>query len=120
VSDETWRIVIVGTGEEKPNLDALLAELKAAGHEVGEVRTGPKALTTEEKFDSKVDFNGPQFNGTPCWLWVGAVNRGGYGNFRAAAGASGSKAPIGTNGYVPDQVLHRARLHRPVQESMSF
>ncbi len=34
-----------------------------------------------ERFWAKVDL-GPLWNGTPCWLWTGAPNNGGYGSCR--------------------------------------
>lgn len=35
----------------------------------------------EERFWAKVDKNGPIWNGTPCWLWLGSQRNGGYGQF---------------------------------------
>lgn len=33
------------------------------------------------RFWTKVDKNGPLWNGTPCWLWTAGINRDGYGIF---------------------------------------
>lgn len=32
-----------------------------------------------EKFFNRVNKFGPIYDSTPCWLWVGALNNGGYG-----------------------------------------
>lgn len=43
----------------------------------------PPRLTRppSERFWSKVDKNGPLWNGVPCWLWTAATNGDGYGKF---------------------------------------
>jgi hypothetical protein len=37
-------------------------------------------LTTEERFWAKVNFDGPPWNGTPCWEWTASLTKG-YGRF---------------------------------------
>lgn len=39
-----------------------------------------------ERFWPKVNRNGPMWNGTPCWLWIGAIKDQGYGNFKDSSG----------------------------------
>ena len=34
-----------------------------------------------DRFWAKVDFNGPLWNGTPCWVWAASLDREGYGLF---------------------------------------
>lgn len=38
--------------------------------------------TVEERFWSKVNKNGPLWNGTHCWLWTGSRDKDGYGKLR--------------------------------------
>lgn len=38
--------------------------------------------TASERFWEKVDKNGPRILKTPCWVWTGSKNQGGYGQFR--------------------------------------
>jgi hypothetical protein len=42
-------------------------------------------VSLEDRFLSKVDKNGPEFEGVPCWLWIIGTNRSGrngeYGRF---------------------------------------
>lgn len=40
-------------------------------------------------FWAKVDKNGPAWSGTPCWLWLGAKNHGGYGQAKKPSGRRG-------------------------------
>ena len=42
----------------------------------------PVKPTVGDRFWSKVDKNGPLFNGTPCWLWTASQDGRGYGQFR--------------------------------------
>lgn len=41
------------------------------------------AISTEQRFWSKVDKNGPTMPhmDTPCWIWTAAKRHGGYGSF---------------------------------------
>lgn len=41
-----------------------------------------EALTPRMQACVQVDEQGPHYNGTPCWLWTGEINRNGYGTFR--------------------------------------
>ena len=45
----------------------------------------PRSLVkpVEPRFWSKVDKNGPLFEGSPCWIWKAAINASGYGVFPA-------------------------------------
>ena len=40
----------------------------------------PPMTERADRFWSKVNFQGPLWNGTPCWLWTGCLV-GGYGQF---------------------------------------
>jgi hypothetical protein len=40
----------------------------------------------QDRFWPKVDKNGPDYNGTPCWVWTGAHSKGGYGQIRGVNG----------------------------------
>lgn len=51
----------------------------------------PKHLrvpTLEDRFWERVDKNGPVMRPElgPCWIWIGAINHGGYGDFYESAG----------------------------------
>lgn len=52
-------------------------------------KTGPTPIPVAERFWSKVDYHGPvplhRPDLGPCWVWMGAIGRGGYGNFAADA-----------------------------------
>ncbi len=48
-----------------------------------------KRRSPMERFWSHVDKNGPLWNGTPCWVWTGAVDGGGYGHFGLPSGHRG-------------------------------
>ena len=39
-----------------------------------------------ELFWAKVDKNGPDWNGTPCWVWRACLSRSGYGRFSCGYG----------------------------------
>lgn len=44
-----------------------------------------QALPERMQLCVQVDLDGPGYNGTPCWLWQGELNRNGYGTFRVQA-----------------------------------
>lgn len=52
-------------------------------------------MTDAERFDAKVDFNGPLWNGTPHWLWTASLfTQSGYGQFNIGSKAEGNKRPV--------------------------
>jgi len=82
----------------------------------------PKSPTAPElRFDRRVNFEGPEFEGAPCWLWTGAGTGNGYAQFQT--GGRGSKHALVHRwnyerhvGPIPDgwQVDHRCRVTRCV------
>lgn len=42
---------------------------------------------TISRFWTKVDQNGPLWNDTPCWVWIGTVNNAGYGRHHTNNGS---------------------------------
>ena len=63
-----YRVVISGRGPKPPDLMPHLVALGGRGHLVRKVEP-----TDAERFDGFVDFNGPMFNETPCWIWKGSA-----------------------------------------------
>ena len=46
--------------------------------------TGGRRVTDpQDRFWPRVNKDGPLWNGTPCWEWLGRIDRGGYGGFKA-------------------------------------
>lgn len=79
------RVPIVPEGCGKVRAGAQYVAAPGVTQEISPVRTH---LTTDERFWSKVDKNGPipvcRPDLGPCWLWTGAVSgQTGYGAFRA-------------------------------------
>jgi hypothetical protein len=44
-------------------------------------KTGPKPVPPAVRFWRFVRKDGPLWNGTPCWPWIGGKDRTGYGRF---------------------------------------
>ncbi len=45
-------------------------------------KRGVAVIPLEDRLWSKVDKNGPLWNGSPCWVWTGSLDVAGYGRFR--------------------------------------
>lgn len=48
--------------------------------------------SVEDRFWSKVEKNGPLWNGSPCWLWTAYCDKDGYGHWTPTHGAAGKRA----------------------------
>lgn len=64
-----------GVGVDPTRLSSTLASALTCGRCI---RFGN---TPEQRFWKKVNKDGPNKIGTPCWLWVGALQQNGYGSF---------------------------------------
>lgn len=63
---------------------------KRAKHQGKLANIRDPSKTVEERFWDRVDKNGPPHPDlkTPCWLWIGALDRDGYGLFGPEVGAN--------------------------------
>jgi hypothetical protein len=67
----------------------------------------------EHRFWPKVEKNGPLWQGTPCWLWLGVIDRHGYGQYHRYR--AHRVAFFLTHGYwPPDDLDHLCRVHNCV------